>query len=138
MIAYLDSSVLLRRLLGQPDALAEWDAITQPLGSTLVEVECLRTLDRLRLRRALSDEALAQQREAVYRLRGSIELVELTRAVLNRAAQPMPTPLGTLDAIHLATAMMWGEHSGSSLVMATHDAGLGRAARAIGLGVIGV
>jgi hypothetical protein len=47
MIAYVDSSVLLRVLLGQPNALPEWAGIDTAVGSSLVEVECLRTLDRL-------------------------------------------------------------------------------------------
>src|SRR5688572_32535081 len=65
MIAYLDSSVLLRILLGQKDALAEWREIDTGIGSALVEVECLRTLDRLRPRGGIADEAIASRREAV-------------------------------------------------------------------------
>ncbi len=52
--------------------------------------------------------------------------------VLDRAAQPMPTELGILDAIHLATALLWKEMSRVELTMATHDAALGLAARAQG------
>ncbi|PWB76689.1 MAG: hypothetical protein C3F15_04755 [Holophagae bacterium] len=63
--------------------------------------------------------------------------MELTRPVLARASQPMPTSLGTLDAIHLATALMWAEQAGSPLVMATHDRLLATAARASGLRVVG-
>ena len=50
----------------------------------------------------------------------------------------MPTELGTLDAIHLATALLWKESTGSDLVMATHDTALGLAATAHGLIVVGV
>jgi hypothetical protein len=63
--------------------------------------------------------------------------VELTRPVLARASQPMPTSLGTLDAIHLATALMWAERAGSELVMATHEQLLATAARASGFRVVG-
>lgn len=137
MIAYLDSSVLLRVVLGQSDALAQWAEIEDGVASRLVEVECLRTLDRLRLVVGLDDRELAIRREAVYRLLGSLSIVELTRPVLARASQPMPTSLGTLDAIHLATALMWAEQADSPLVMATHDRLLATAARASGLRVIG-
>jgi hypothetical protein len=58
--------------------------------------------------------------------------------VLSRAAQPFPTPLGTLDAVHLATALLWRETRGEDLVMATHDRDLALAARASGLRTIGV
>lgn len=44
----------------------------------------------------------------------------------------MPTELGTLDALHLATAVLWREMSRTDLVMATHDTALGLAARAHG------
>jgi predicted nucleic acid-binding protein len=137
VIAYLDSSVLLRLVLGQGDALAQWAEVDEGIASRLVEVECLRTLDRLRLIEALDDREIATRREAVYRLLDSISIVELARPVLARASQPMPTTLGTLDAIHLATALLWAEHSGSPRVMATHDQSLATAARASGLRVIG-
>ncbi len=137
MIAYLDSSVLLRVVLGQRDRLKEWKRIREGVASALVEVECLRTLDRLRLRGAISDRALAARREAVYRLLEEVSVVEPGRTVLARASQPFPVPLGTLDAIHLATALAWRDVTVSSLVMATHDDALGTAARAMGLEVVG-
>ena len=137
MIAYLDSSVLLRLVLGQSDALAQWAEIEGGVASRLAEVECLRTLDRLRPVESLDDHEIALRREAVFRLLDSLDIVELTRPVLARASQPMPTTLGTLDAIHLASALMWAEHAGSPLVMATHDQSLATAARASGLRVIG-
>ena len=137
MIAYLDSSVLLRIVLGQPDRLREWKQIREGVASALVEVECLRTLDRLRLRQMISDEELAARREAVFGLTAETNDVELTRVVLARASQPFPTSLGTLDAIHLAVALLWRESRNPDLAMATHDVALGTAARACGLQVIG-
>jgi hypothetical protein len=49
----------------------------------------------------------------------------------------MPTTLGTLDAIHLATALALATTLDEPLVVATHDAHLARAARASGLDVRG-
>jgi predicted nucleic acid-binding protein len=138
MIAYLDSSVVLRVVLGQPGRLAEWKEIDRGVASGLVETECLRTIDRLRLSAGLSDEETAQRREAVYRLMEALEVVEPTTVVLRRAAQPLPTPLGTLDAIHLATAVLWQESRGAELVLTTHDRALATAARASGFRVLGV
>ena len=138
MIAYLDSSVLLRVVLGQKDRLEEWAAIETGVASALVEVECLRTLDRLRLTEGVDETDIAVRREAIYRLLETLEVVEPTRLVLHRAAQPLPTSLGTLDAIHLATAALWREARGDELVMATHDQALALAARASGLRVVGV
>ena len=98
MIAYLDSSVVLRVVLGQPGRIPEWKRITTGVASTLVEVECLRTIDRLRLAGELSVEETAVRRETIYRVLERLDLVELTGAVLHRASQPMSAPLGTLDA----------------------------------------
>jgi uncharacterized protein len=137
MTAYLDSSVLLRIVLRHAEALKEWGAIRHGVASAMVEVECLRTLDRLRLRAGVADREIALRRETVFRLLEAVEVVQPTRAVLARAAQPQPTELGTLDAIHLATAMLWREGTATDLVMATHDVALGTAVRASGLRVVG-
>jgi len=138
VIAYVDSSVVLRVVLGQPGRLAEWKSIVTGVASGLIEVECLRTLDRLHVAGNLLPDDVAVRREAVFRVLEGLELVELTRAVLHRAAQPMPGPLGTLDAIHLATAEMWREAKGKELLVATHDRALAMAARASGFRVAGV
>jgi hypothetical protein len=50
----------------------------------------------------------------------------------------MPMPLGTLDAMHLATALIWRDRVGPLSKMATHDAMLGTAAHAFGFEVIGI
>ena len=132
------SSVLLRIVLRQRNALAEWGHIAQGITSALAEVECLRTLDRLRLGGSYADIAIAERREAIYRLLDALEVVEIGSTVLGRAAQPQPTTLGTLDAIHLASALLWRERYGRALTMATHDSALAVAARATGMAVVGV
>lgn len=137
MNAYLDSSILLRVVLGQRGRLKEWKSVREGVASALVEVECLRTLDRLRLRGLVNDRDLAARREAIFRLTEELTVVEPTRPILERAAHPLPTALGTLDAIHLATATLWREAGASDLVFATHDTALGLAARASGFRVIG-
>jgi len=137
VIAYVDASVLLRVALRQPDALPEWKQIDQGVSSALIQTECLRTLDRLRLRASLRDKEVALRRATILSLIASLEIVEVDAAVLDRAAQPMPTELGTLDAIHLATALLWKESMRTELVMATHDAALALGAQAHGLAVAG-
>jgi uncharacterized protein len=137
VIAYVDASVLLRLVLGQSGALREWRAIETAVASALVEVECLRTLDRLRLRAGVSDRELATRREAVFEVLRRFEVVEVGRPILARAALPLPTALGTLDAIHLATATLWRDNQGADLTVATHDEALATAARASGFSVIG-
>jgi predicted nucleic acid-binding protein len=138
MIAYVDSSVVLRIVLGQPGALTNWRAMRTAISSRLAEVECLQALDRLRLRSAVKDEEIALRREAVVGFLNAIEMIEVSYPILARASQPLPTELGTLDSIHLATALLWREMNQRDLVMATHDQALGLAARACGLRVVGL
>jgi predicted nucleic acid-binding protein len=137
MIAYVDSSVLLRLALGQPNALPEWRQIDRGVSSALISTESLRTLDRLRIRARLSDTEIAGRRATMLSLIDSLELIEIDAIVLGRAAQPMPTELGTLDAIHLASALLWKDATGVAPIMATHDGALGLAAQAHGFPVIG-
>lgn len=138
MIAYVDASVLLRLAVGQPDALREWRDIHKGISSALITVESLRTLDRLRFRAKLTDSEVASRRATVLKMIASLEIVEITSPILERAAQPMPIELGTLDAIHLATALLWKESEDAELVMATHDRALAIAAEAHGLMAIGI
>jgi len=137
VIAYLDSSVVLRLVLNEPNPLGEWPDVHHGVTSALAEVEVLRTLDRLRSPTPTIAQVLAARREAAFRILEGLEIIEITRGVLARAAQPLPTPLGTLDAIHLVSAMGWREQL-ESLVFATHDFALSAAARASGFEVIGV
>ena len=138
MIAYVDASVILRLALGQPNGLTEWAKVQRGVSSALITTESLRTLDRLRLRAKLSDAEVATRRSAILSLIASLELVEPDAAVLDRASQPMPTELGTLDAIHLATALLWKEMTAADITIATHDETLGLGAKAHGLAVVGV
>jgi hypothetical protein len=68
--------------------------------------ESLRTLDRMRLRAGLSDIEVARRRSTILALIDSLGMVEIDTIVLDRAARPMPTELGTLDEIHLASALL--------------------------------
>jgi predicted nucleic acid-binding protein len=137
MIAYVDSSVLLRIIIGQAGQLPEWCEIERGIVSALVEVESLRALDRLRLQGSLNDEELTRMREAVFRYLDSFEMVQVREPVLARAAQPMGVIMGTLDAVHLATALLWREEVCEEPVVATHDRTLALGARAFGFQVVG-
>ncbi len=136
MKTYVDTSVLLRKLLGEPHALRQWNAIGTALSSELIVVEALRTVDRARIRLRLSDEEVAERRADVLETVNAFNLAEVNRAVLDRASQQFPTTLGTLDAIHLATALLLREMI-EDLVFATHDMQLATAARSLGFRVIG-
>lgn len=136
MNVYVDSSVLLRTALNERGALREWRRIDRPLASELIRLECRRTIDRARIRERLSDDAVAEQREVVLGLLDAFDIVPLDGVVLERAAEPFPTLLGSLDAIHLATAVL-ARAQVEDLYFATHDGELAIAARAVGFTVLG-
>lgn len=135
MKPYIDSSVVLRRLLKQPGALGRWPGPEVPVTSEMLLVEGLRTLDRLYVQGRLDDGEVAERISALHAMIGSFERVPVSRAVLQRAGSSFPTALGTLDAIHLATALLWMEERDEPLIFLTHDAQQALAARACGLEV---
>ena len=96
MIAYLDTSALLRLVLREPGALEELRSCEALVSSELLAVESLRTIDRLRLQGALSMDEAASGRVAVTDWLEVIDLVLLRPPILARASDPFPTPIGTL------------------------------------------
>jgi len=137
VIAYLDTSALLRLVLREPGAVEDLRSCEALVSSELLAVESLRTIDRLRLQGAMTTEEAAAKRLVVTEWLEAVDLVVLRRPILARACDPFPVPLGTLDAVHLATLLVWRERMGKPLVMATHDGGLALGARSFGVEVVG-
>ena len=137
MIAYIDTSALLRIVLREPGALDDLRSYDTLVSSELIAVESARTLDRLRLQGSLTTQEAVARRRTVNEWLEAIDLVLLRTPVLSRASEPMPMALGTLDALHLATALIWRDRMDQPLTMATHDQALGQAARAFGFAVLG-
>ena len=135
MIVYLDTSVVLRVLLGQPEPVTCWGQWEEACASVLLKTEFLRTLDRLRLSGMIDDEDRARLRVDFGIVWSTLHVVPVDELVLERAADPFPTPIGTLDAIHLVSAMRAREAFGREVVLLTHDLQLSRAARASGIRV---
>lgn len=138
MIAYIDTSALLRIVLREPGALDDLRSYEALVSSELIAVESARTIDRLRLQGSLTTAQAAACVRGVNDWLEAIDLVLLRPTVLSRASEPMPMPLGTLDGLHLATALIWRDRMGPLPTMATHDAALGLAARAFGFDVRGI
>lgn len=138
MKAYCDASILLRLVLSEPGRLKGWDRLEGLVGSDLVEVECLRRLDRMQLTGELTEDETVERRRLLFEMLATLDRVQLTPDILHQAASSLPVPLGTLDAIHLATALSWRSEVDPELVLATHDKALGRAALAFGFKILGV
>lgn len=134
MTVYLDTTVVIRRLLKQRNAISDWGTWDAAYTSVLCRAEFSRTLDRLRLEGAITDGQRAAVQEQFDGFWESVHRVRLTEEVLERAGGPFPTVIGTLDAIHLASALLLhaGGHARIDALL-THDEQLATAARAVGI-----
>lgn len=139
MILYLDSSVVLRIVLSEPNPLADWTNWDSAYASRILLVEGARTLERVALAGDLTADGVERRRRDFLDAVARVELLDIDHPVLDRAAAPMGRPLKTLDAIHLATAMeLRSAMRLPGLVFATHDRQLATAAAAAGFETTGV
>jgi len=113
----------------------DWLTAELAVTSELLQVEVARTLDRLRLAGRLSDSDLATCVGELKNYMAAFEQVPIHTTILRRAGSAFSTPNGALDAIHLATALLWMESNSQDLTLFTHDRQLATAARACGLDV---
>ena len=139
MTVYVDTSIVLRRLLRQPGAVEDWGRWDAAYSSVLCRTEFCRALDRLRLEGAVADDQRAEAQEQFERYWSAIHRIRLEDEILERASQAFATVIGTLDAIHLASALVVQARGLAKLErLLTHDEQLGRAARACGFVVAGL
>ena len=129
MTLYVDTSALLRVVLHEPGALADIAHADRLISSELLVVECRRTIDRMQRLGVLPAEDAVRRLAIVGDWVEATDLVLLRAPILSRAGDPLPSPLGTLDALHLATALVWRDRMDETLTVATHDAVLALAAR---------
>ena len=132
MTAYLDSSVLLRHILLGEEPIRHALEFPRVVSSELIEIECRRVLHRCRLAGELTDEALTVARERLDEVLAGIDLLEMSRQIKQRAMAPFPVNVRTLDALHVATALMVGEDAGG-VALFSHDEGMNRCARSLGI-----
>jgi uncharacterized protein len=125
-VVYLDTSALGRVLLGEPDApaiLRALGAFDQRVASRLLRVE----LRRLALRERRLPDA--------DRLLAGVALLAVDEELLAAAETVAPATVGTLDAIHLVTALRLAGAGLLDAVM-TYDARLADGARRHALTVL--
>ena len=135
MVAYIDSSVVLRHILLGQIALARALAFPNPMSSELLEIECRRVIHRCRLAGELDDRTLVAAEERLDAVLAGLDLVELAPAIKKRAMEAFPVNVRTLDALHLATALEYRARAvGQELLVFSHDRGMNLCARALGFG----
>lgn len=129
-VIYLDSSIVLGHLLREKEV-EEWAELEgERWTSELTEIECRRTLDRIRLHERMPDTEIADRLMELEILLKSLRIIRLNTTILKRAKAPYPTVVRSLDAIHLASAELV-----KTRLFLTRDKQQAVAAKAIGLEV---
>lgn len=124
-VVYLDSSAIVKLVVREPEssALRRYLRRRRPLASSaLARTEVARAL------LPLGTEAIARGREVVNRF----DLARVNDRVLAAAGSLLPEDIRSLDAIHLATAQLFGA---DLTRIVTYDDRMSRAAQALGLAV---
>ncbi|MBS9534698.1 type II toxin-antitoxin system VapC family toxin [Mycobacterium sp. M1] len=123
-LVYIDSSIAVRTILDVPERvrLQEWMATpgTTFVSSRLLRTEVIRVLRRDG--RPLNDAAALLDR---------IGMFDITRET-HSVAESIERHIKTLDALHLATALLIGE----PVAVASHDVTMKAVAGYLGLGVV--
>jgi len=123
-LIYVDTSVVLAHLLAE-DKVPSPRLWSEPLvASRLLHYEAWTRIHALGLS--------ASHGDAVGAILARIAVVELQPLVLQRAMEPYPTAVRTLDALHLASIEFLRTH-GQQVSLASYDARLSAAARKLGI-----
>jgi len=136
MRVYVDTSVTLRVLFHEPNPLPGWGRWTEAYASRIWHTEALRTLDQARLMAAIDDRQVVQLRRDIDLVHSVFHVIPVTERILARAGESFPTVVGTLGAIHLATALHVRDTVGLDAFL-THDTQLAAVAAASGFAVQG-
>lgn len=123
-IVYLDSSIAVRTILDVPERVRLQAWMGAP-GTTFVSSRLLRTEVIRVLRR---DGRPPSDGTALLDRVGLIDITRETHSV----AESIERHTKTLDALHLATALLVGE----PVTVASHDVGMKAVAEHLGLGVV--
>jgi predicted nucleic acid-binding protein len=110
---YIDTSVALARLFGEDRRPTDEFWSETLLSSRLLQYETWVRVNARGLAASHGDE--------VRVLLDGVMFIEMTAAALERALEPLPVPLRTLDAMHLAT-MDFLKRNGHSVRLAAASA----------------
>lgn len=110
MLLYAESSAVLAWLLGEDRGVEVAEALAGSSGviaSDLTLVECERVLIRAWSAGSITETELADQSAALAQISTHWTRLRLDETVVERARRPFPIePIRTLDALHLASALV--------------------------------
>jgi len=124
-LAYVDASAMVKLAVPEAESpgMLRWYAEAERVVTSRIGI--------VEIRRAAARHT--HDPEQLRLLVRSMEIVELSREIADRASSVAPSILRALDAIHLATALALG---GEVDAFVTYDDRLASAARAVGLPVV--
>lgn len=138
MKAYIDSSIILRIVLGEKNAISFPENLGEFAASEILKIECFRTFDRMQRAQYFPEDEIADRYSALHQMIRSLRLIKFSDAISQKACEPFPVILKTLDAIHLASAVLWQQQEQDDVLFFTHDIQLAKCAQAMGFEVLGV
>jgi len=137
MICYIDSSAVLRIIFNSDNAFRDYDCFEKIGSSELMVIECNRVIDRYRLENILSDAQIATAKEYLHNIIEGMYILDITHSIKARASDAFPTVVGTLDALHISTAVIWREESGiNDFSIVSHEKQMNVCAKALGFKII--
>lgn len=132
MNVYLDSTVVLRQLLGSGKSWEGWGKWEKAYASMLLRTECNQAANRLRASGKIDDIQRARLGTWIETVCSCVTLIPVAEGVLKRACEPLPACPGVLRSIHLATMLELQAAHGVTCAIATDDETLARAAASLG------
>ena len=132
MNVYLDSTIVLRQMLGSGDSWEGWGKWGKAYASMLLRTECSQAVNRLRAEGKIDDVRRARLGSWIETVCSCVTLVPVTESILRRAGEPLPTDSGILRGIHLATLLELQAAHDVNCAVATDDDKLLRAAECLG------
>lgn len=124
---YVDTSVVLAHLLSESRRPAPGFWSEDLVASRLLAYEGWTRIHALGLG--------ASHGDGLREILGHLALLELVPPILSRALEPFPTPVRTLDALHLASLAFLAS-LGREVALASYDARMSNAARALGVRLV--
>lgn len=140
MIVYAESSAVLAWLLGEPTELRVRNSLSSAervVTSALTALECARGLNRARLAGRISEVEELAALQLLDSAESTWDVHAVSDRVVSRARALFPAdPVRTLDALHLATALVLQEAVGG-LTLLSFDERIRANAPGLGLAVVG-
>lgn len=138
MQAYFDSSVILSHLIADAfrfKAAKFWNTYTKRVASILVHAECINVLRRVpkQSRKNIPTSWVKESLEELEEMMKEVEFIPVDDVVLEALRnEPLTAECKSLDALHLASALVFKKHAPPGFAFCTFDTNLSLIANKLG------